>query len=607
MNNPIKISDTTFRDAQQSLLATRLSTDHMLELAEKMDSVGFYSMEVWGGATFDASIRYLNEDPWERLKILKQHIKNTSLSMLLRGQSLVGYRSYADDVVQAFIEQSSESGIDIFRVFDALNDPWNLETAAESIKNQKKHLQLTICYSTIDGKLATDPIYNLDYYLEKTKQFIGLGADSVCIKDMGGLLNPYDAFDLISSLKSSFPNLKLQLHTHYTSGMASMTLLKAIEAGIDIVDTCLAPLALRTSQPAIEPLCMTLAGKEKDPEFDMDIIIELDKELESLLKKHNYAIDNSRSSVIDVNVLKHQIPGGMYSNLISQLSELEAIEKLEDVLQEIPKTRADLGFPPLVTPISQMVGSQSVNNVLFGRYQMVTDQVKDFVAGKYGRPPAIEVENFLDTFQDNPELRLKKIDKKPSDSLKPEMENAEKQILDISSDIQDVLTYVLYPAIAIDFLKSKFDLSTTKKDKNPEDNIQIEPILQKPSNLNPNARSFNVYIDDEMFIVEVEPNSNQVTRMESETVTSESAKPEEAPLESQGEIKITAPMPGVLIKYLVDEGESISKGQSLLILEAMKMENSIPSPVDGIVKEINCEINSRLTKDQLLMLISPES
>ena len=609
MNNSIKITDTTFRDAQQSLLATRFSTEHMLQMAEKMDSVGFHSMEVWGGATFDASIRYLNEDPWERLIVLKEHLKHTNLSMLLRGQSLVGYRAYSDDVVQAFIEQASTSGIDIFRVFDALNDPWNLETASESIKKQNKHLQLTICYSTIEGKLSTDPIYDLNYYVEKTRQFISLGADSLCIKDMGGLLNPYDSFALVSELKNSFPSLELQLHTHYTSGMASMTLLKAIEAGIDIVDTCLSPLALRTSQPAVEPLCMTLAGHEKDPKFDLDLIIQLDKELEEILKHNNYSIENTRSSVIDVDVLKHQIPGGMYSNLISQLSELQAIEKLDDVLNEIPRTRADLGFPPLVTPISQMVGSQSVNNVLFGRYQMITDQVKDFIAGKYGRPPAAEVGHSLETPADNPDLVLNLPDEKPSSRLKPEMQNAKKQIIDISSDIKDVLTYVLYPAIALDFLKSKFGLSSFNENRIPQEKLQVDTVPRKPTTSNKNSRSFNVYIGEEMFVVDVEPNfsaKDLVNEKESMSEISIAKEPEGTAVSVNGNTEILAPMPGVLIQYLVDEGDNISKGQSLLILEAMKMENSIPSPVDGIVEKIYCEVNTHLSKDQLLMLISPK-
>ena len=609
MIQKIKISDTTFRDAQQSLLATRLTTADMQQMAEKMDSVGFHSMEVWGGATFDVAIRYLNEDPWERLRIFKKHIRNTNLSMLLRGQSLVGYRAYADDVVKAFVEQSAESGIDIFRVFDALNDPWNLETASQSIKDQGKHLQLTLCYSTIDGSLSTDPVYNLDYYLNKTQQFVDLGADSICIKDMGGLLNPYDAFELIKLVKTSFPDIQLQLHTHYTSGMASMTLLKAIEAGVDIVDTCLAPLALRTSQPAVEPLCMTLLGQENDPNLDLNLIIELDKELELILEKHTDLIQSQRFSVIDVDVLKHQIPGGMYSNLISQLTELEAIDRLNDVLDEIPKTRADLGFPPLVTPISQMIGSQAVNNILFGRYSMITDQVRDFIAGKYGRSPGIEMESSAFNTPINKELKLQKIDTKPSTQLDPEIEKAKKQISDISTDIKDVLSYVLYPSVATKFLKSKFGFPISDDSAISNEKVQVEAKINQTSKLGPNTRAFNVYIGEETFTVEVEPISSSIDRpivkqSEIETVSTDSS--EHSSVNHSDETIICAPMPGVLIKYLVQEGDNITNGQSLLVLEAMKMENTIPSPIDGVVRQVNCEINTHISKDQVLMIISPK-
>ena len=367
--NPIKITDTTLRDAHQSLIATRLRTADMEPIAAEMDSVGFHSMEVWGGATFDSAIRHLAEDPWERLRVFKRLLPNTPLMMLLRGQALVGYRAYADDVVDAFVERAAEVGIDIFRVFDALNDDRNLERAAEAVKRSKRHLQLAICYSvTEEGRLG-GPIYSIDYFVSKARLFQDMGADSICLKDMGGLMAPYDAHDLITALKSTL-DVPLQLHTHYTSGMASMTVLKAVEAGVDVVDACLAPLALRTSQPAVEPLVVTFQGTERDSGLSPDKLLKMGDYLETILPKYSEHMKSPKAAVIDARVLSHQIPGGMASNLVSQLREANAVDRLDEVLGEIPRTRKELGYPPLVTPMSQMIGTQSVSNVLFGRYKM---------------------------------------------------------------------------------------------------------------------------------------------------------------------------------------------------------------------------------------------
>ena len=355
----LQISDTTFRDAHQSLIATRLSIEDMTPIASLMDSVGYYSMEVWGGATFDTTHRFLNEDPWERLRSLKKLITKTPLSMLLRGQSLVGYRVYSDDIVDTFVKCAADTGIDIFRVFDSLNDERNILQAAKSIKETGKHLQLTLCYSVGEEKHLGGSIYNLEYYAQKATTLYEMGADSICIKDMAGLLSPYDAFVLISKLKEILP-CPLQLHTHYSSGMASMTLLKAIEAGIDTVDTCLAPLALRTSQPAIEPLIVSLQNTQYQIDLDLNLINKIGQQLEKSLLKYRDYFDTEKSAVIDTGVLSHQIPGGMYSNLISQLKENNAIDKLSQVLLEVSETRRDLGYPPLVTPMSQMIGAQAV-------------------------------------------------------------------------------------------------------------------------------------------------------------------------------------------------------------------------------------------------------
>ncbi|MCI0439425.1 MAG: pyruvate carboxylase subunit B, partial [Chloroflexi bacterium] len=449
--NPIKITDTTFRDAHQSLMATRLRTEDMEPIAARMDSVGFHSMEVWGGATFDATTRYLAEDPWERLRIFKRLMPRTPLMMLLRGQTLVGYRTYASDVVDAFVGRAAEVGIDIFRVFDALNDEWNLERAAQAVRDSGKHLQMAICYSVTEGRLG-GLIYNLDYFVEKARRFQDMGADSICLKDMGGIMAPYDAHELVTALKPIL-RVPLQLHTHYTSGMASMTVLKAIEAGIDVVDTCLAPLALRTAQPAIEPLVTTLRGTDRDTGLDMEKLIEMGDYLESVLPKYREHMESPRAAVIDAKVLSHQIPGGMASNMISQLREAGALDRLDEVLREIPRTRQELGYPPLVTPMSQMIGSQSVSNVLFGRYKMVSGQVKDYVYGLYGRPPApVDARIVATALKDYPRGQ-QPVSTKPADLIEPELQQARDAIRDISSDIEDVLTYALYPTTGLRFLR----------------------------------------------------------------------------------------------------------------------------------------------------------
>ena len=455
-SNPLRITDTTFRDGHQSSIATRLRTEDMLPLAPEMDKVGFHSMEVWGGATFDVCIRFLNEDPWERLRTLKRLMPNTPLQMLLRGQNLVGYRNYPDDVVEEFIREAASSGIDIFRIFDALNDERNLETSIRVVKECGKHAQATICYSLTESRMGGE-VFNLDYYLEKARKLQELGADSLCIKDMAGLISPYDAYELVRGIKRAV-DIPVQLHTHYTSGMASMSYLKAAEAGVDVVDTALAPLALRSSQPAVEPLLASLRGTERDPGLDLDLIFRLGERLEEILKGYRDYFDTTRVAVIDTKVLQHQIPGGMTTNLVAQLKEAKALDRLPEVYEEIPRTRKDMGYPPLVTPTSQIVGVQAVLNVLFGRYKMITQQVKDYFYGLYGRPPAPV----------NPEvqkLALKgyprgetPIDCRAADVLEPEMEKAREATRGIARSRGDVLIYALYPQPGLEFLKRKYGL-----------------------------------------------------------------------------------------------------------------------------------------------------
>lgn len=624
----IKITDTTFRDGHQSILATRLRTADMEPVASDMDSVGFHSLEVWGGATFDVATRFLAEDPWERLRLFKKLMPNTPLMMLLRGQSLVGYRAYADDIVDSFIKHAGDSGIDIFRVFDALNDPYNLESAVNSIKTSGKHAQITVCYSVTEGGRLGGDIYNLDYYLKKAKLFEDMGADSICIKDMAGLLAPYDAFELVTALKNTV-DVPIQLHTHYTSGMASMTAIKAIEAGLDVLDTCISPLALRTAQPALEPLLMTLQGTERDPQLDMNLLLKIGDYFESILHKYSEHLNSSRVSVIDPRVLSHQIPGGMISNLVSQLIETDALEKLDDVFDEIPRTRSDLGFPPLVTPISQMVGTQSVQNVLFGRYKMVSSQIKDYVYGLYGRPPVELNSKFVNMILKGYEKGESPISERPADLIDPEFQKASDAIKEISTDLDDILTYALYPMTGLKFIRIKYGLEPIPEEmkdkpdagKNPQittgadldEMPSVDPKIQVTDSKSFRARAFNVYVDDKVHRIVVDPidlnSSGQTyessgTEVESDFKDTQSTQNRET-TGSAGESYVVAPIPGVVLNYCVEIGETIKSGDAVVLLEAMKMENSIPSPKHGTVKALNFSPGDNVSKGDVLAVIVP--
>jgi pyruvate carboxylase subunit B len=461
---PIKITDLTLRDGHQSLFATRMTTEDMLPIAEKMDRIGFYSMEIWGGATFDVMTRFLDEDPWERVRILKKKMPNTKLQMLLRGQNLVGYRHYADDVVEAFVEKAAEIGIDIFRVFDAVNDERNFITAFKTIKKCGKHIQGSLSYSLTKKRLG-GPIFNLDYYIKKAKIIEDMGADSFCIKDMAGIISPYDAYDLVSALKAQI-SIPVQFHTHYTSGMASMACLKAIEAGADGIDTCLAPFALRSSHPAIEPFVVTLQDTPFDMHFDLEKIAEIDEYLESIIPKYLSFADTTKFSVIDIGVLMHQIPGGMISNLVSQLKQAKALHRINEVYEEIPRTRKEMGYPPLVTPTSQIVGVQAVMNVLAGRYKMISKEVKDYFFGLYGRPSTAVDEKVRKTALKRYERGERPIDVRPGDVLESELPKAREALKGISSRMEDILIYALYPMTGLEFIKRRQETQTAAK-KNP--------------------------------------------------------------------------------------------------------------------------------------------
>ena len=617
--NPLKLSDTTFRDAHQSLMATRLRTEDMVPLAEAMDSVGFFSMEVWGGATFDSATRFLMEDPWERLRTFKSLMPNTPLSMLLRGQSLVGYRNYADDVVDAFVERSAENGIDVFRVFDALNYEPNLERAAAAVKRAGKHLQLTMCYTVTDEGRMGGPIYNLEYYRAKARNLRDMGADSICIKDMGGLLAPYDAYEIVSALKQDL-DLPIQLHCHYTSGMASMSALKAVEAGLDILDVCLAPLALRTSQPAVEPIAVALGGGERDPGLDLDKLLEIGDRLEAVLPKYAEHMQATRAAVIDPGVLKHQIPGGMASNLVSQLREADAVDRLGEVLDDIVRTRAELGYPPLVTPMSQMVGAQAVTNVLFGRYAAVSEPVKEYVRGGYGKPVSEIDADLLKTLKAQG-TEPADIPDRPGDAIEPELDAAREAVSDLTSDINDALIYALYPQTGERFLRVKHGVEPMPEaapaPAQPQPSAaQPAETAQSPQPLSARARRFNVHVGGQMYEVDVDPVGGTSVAVSGAAVgpapTRPSAQPAAtpsadaaapAPAAAEGETHVTAPMPGMLVSLAVEVGERVSAGQPLLILEAMKMQNTIPCPADGTVTSLPVAAGTQVTRDQVLAVI----
>ena len=464
--NPLKITDVTFRDGHQSSLATRMRTEDMVPIAAEMNKAGFYSMEVWGGATFDVPTRFLNEDPWERPRVLKKLIPDTPLQMLLRGQNLVGYRHYADDVVTAFVHHAAEVGIDIFRVFDAVNDERNFETSLKAIKECGKHAQLSICYSLTERKMG-GPVYNLDYYVNKALIIQDMGADSLCIKDMAGLIAPDDAYTLVKALKKAL-RIPVHLHTHYTSGMASMSCLKAIEAGVDIIDTALAPFALRSSHPAIEPIVVALQGTPRDTGLKLAHLFKLGQYIESIAPKYRDYLDTTRMAVIDTGVLMHQIPGGMTTNLVAQLREQNALDRIDEVYEELPRVRKELGYPPLVTPTSQIVGVQAVNNVLVGRYKLVSRQVQDYVYGLYGKPPApIDPEVQEIVLKHYPRGKTP-VTCRPADLLEPELDKAREAVKDFTQDIGDVLTAAIYPITGLRFLKWKYGLETPPRGLRPK-------------------------------------------------------------------------------------------------------------------------------------------
>ncbi len=455
---PVRITETILRDAHQSLIATRMSTERMLPIVEKLDQVGYHSLECWGGATFDASLRFLHEDPWDRLRKIKDKAKKTPLQMLFRGQNILGYRPYGDDVVEYFVQKSIANGIDIIRIFDCLNDLRNLETAVKASNKEKGHAQIALSYTLGDA-------YTMEYWTNIAKEIENMGADSICIKDMAGLLLPYKATELVTALKEAV-KIPIQLHTHYTSGVASMTYMKAVEAGVDVIDCAMSPLALGTSQPATEVMVETFKGTPYDTGYDQNLLAEIadyfrpyrDECLESGLL-------NPKNMGVNIKTLLYQVPGGMLSNLTSQLKDLGAEDKYYEVLEEVPRVRKDFGECPLVTPSSQIVGSQAVMNVVAGeRYKMVTKETKDVLSGKYGKT----VKPF------NPEVQKKCIGDaevitcRPADLVPNELETLEAEMAQYKEQDEDVLSYALFPQVAVDFFKYR-EAQKTKMDASAAD------------------------------------------------------------------------------------------------------------------------------------------
>ena len=440
---PIKITETVLRDAHQSLIATRMTTDQMLPIIDKMDQVGYHSVECWGGATFDAALRFLKEDPWIRLRKLREGFKKTKLQMLFRGQNILGYKPYADDVVEYFVQKSIANGIDIIRIFDCFNDLRNLETAVRASKKEKGHAQIALCYTLGDA-------YTLDYWVDIAKKIQDMGADSICIKDMAGLLVPYAASDLVKALKEAV-DLPIQLHTHYTSGCASMSYLKAVEAGVDVIDCAMSPFALGTSQPATEVMVETFKGTPYDSGYNQKLLAEISDYFRPLRDEALASgLLNPKNLGVNIKTLLYQVPGGMLSNLTSQLDKLGAADKFYEVLEEVPKVRKDLGEPPLVTPSSQIVGTQAVMNVISGeRYKMVPQETKDVLSGKYG----VTVKPFNKEVQKKCIGDAEVITYRPADDIEPQLPKLEKEVAQWKQMDEDFLTYALFPQVAIDFFK----------------------------------------------------------------------------------------------------------------------------------------------------------
>lgn len=571
--NKVRITDTTLRDAHQSLMATRLRTEDMIPLARGLDGCGFFSVEAWGGATFDTCIRFLNDDPWERLRTLKSGLQRTPIQMLLRGQNLVGYRHYPDDVVDRFITAAHRNGVDIFRVFDALNDVRNMTRSMQKVKDVGAHLQGTLSYTT-------SPVHNTGTFIELARELYAHDCDSLCIKDMAGLIMPQEAHDLITGIKKSV-DVNICLHSHCTSGIAPLSYQAAIRAGIDILDTAMSPFSMGTSQPPTESVVAALRDTPRDTGIDLLRLRDVRNICMQIRDKYAGLI-TPVSERVDSDVLIYQLPGGMISNLVSQLKEQDALNRLEEVFAEIPRVREELGFPPLVTPTSQIVGTQAVLNVLAGgeRYRTVTQEVRDYVHGLYGKSPAPvneEIRNLI--IGNDPVIAVR-----PADLLEPAYEKmkAEAEKAGLVKKDEDVLTYILYPAIAPAFLKGQMKAEDLKKPS----------LSRQPAGI---PDQMTVEVDGEIFSVRIVSTRGSTVAVNGISLQKAGAA------DPAGGVKSN--MQGMVLKILVGRNEAVKKGDALLVLEAMKMENPVHSPVDGRVTDILVDAGDTVRSGDVLMVV----
>ncbi|KFX70127.1 oxaloacetate decarboxylase [Pseudomonas taeanensis MS-3] len=583
------ITDVVLRDAHQSILATRVRLEDMLPIAPKLDQVGFWSVESWGGATFDACIRYLGEDPWERIRELKKAMPNTRQQMLLRGQNLLGYRHYADDVVEKFVERAAVNGVDVFRVFDAMNDPRNLDTALKAVKKQGKHAQGTISYTT-------SPVHSLEMWIDLAKQIEDMGADSVAIKDMAGILNPYTAFELVTRLKASL-SIPIHMQCHATAGLSTAAILKAVEAGIDNVDTAISSLSMTYGHSPTESVVAIFQGSERDTGLDLELLEEIAAYFREVRKKYAKFEGNLRG--VDSRILVAQVPGGMLTNMEGQLKEQGALDKFDEVLAEIPRVREDLGFIPLVTPTSQIVGTQAVINVLTGeRYKSITKETAGVLKGEYGAAPAPFNQELQARVLDGAEV----ITCRPADLLTAEMDKLtaelkglaqEKGIALAKDEIDDVLTYALFPQIGLKFLENR---------GNP---AAFEPAPtgdELPERAAGQPETYTVAVNGKSYVVQVNEGGD-ISGIKPVDGAGASAAPSVAAAPVGGGEPQSAPLAGNIFKVMVQPGAAVEEGQLVIILEAMKMETEIRAFKAGTVGAVNVKVGDAVAVGDSLLTI----
>ena len=595
-HHPIKITEVVLRDAHQSLLATRMRTEDMLPIAEKLDQVGFFSLEMWGGATFDSCIRFLNEDPWDRLRKLKQKIPNTPFQMLLRGQNCVGYRHYADDIVERFVKHSADEGMDIFRIFDALNDFRNIKTAVDTAKKCDKIVEGTISYTV-------SPVHNLELYVQMARQLEDMGSDILCIKDMAGLLAPKVTFDLISEIKKNI-KLPIHLHTHSTTGLAGMNIQCAIDAGVDMVDTAISSMSMGTSHYPTESLVAALQGTVHDTGLDLNLLEEISVYFEEV-RKH-YAEFESDFKGVDINILKSQIPGGMISNMENQLREQNALDKLEEVLNEVPRVRKDMGYPPLVTPTSQIVGSQATLNVLTGeRYKIITKETRGCVLGKYGKLPGPLDEELLAKVSQDEEV----IDCRPADLLEPEWKTVTSELGNSHTSEDDRLSYAMFPKVALSFFETR-GKPMPKAAPAAAAPAAATPAPAAPASQPVQTGSHGVYsvkVNGRDYQVEVAPAGSAVALAPAPAVAAAPASaPPPAPTQPAGgpaKEVVTSPLPGSVFSIRCKAGDAVNPGDVLIVLESMKMESEVKATVSGVVQSLSVNEGDKIsTGDELLII-----